>query len=155
MCMKGTYAIGHECTSKLCLMQPLPACSRSGMERIGKAQSVAGCPHCLCIKRIYDFASLENQRLFHSGTRRKPEIVIFWQDVLICITRLGRKHALHLLWQLAFWITLISCISPAAFGRRGAGVGSVVLADRGRCMALDSCIPFGTSVAFRNMTAVS
>lgn len=26
-------------------MQPLPVCSRSGMEHIGKAQSVAACPH--------------------------------------------------------------------------------------------------------------
>lgn len=34
-------------------------------------------------------------------------------------------------------------------------MGSVVLADRGQCRALDFCISFGTSVAFKNMTAVN
>jgi len=49
----------------------------------------------------------------------------------------------------------MSHISLVAFGRRGAGVASIVLADLGQCTDLDFCILFGTLVAFLNVTAVN
>lgn len=61
------------------------------MEHIGKAQSVAACPHWPVHKEDVTLQVLRTGAFYRSGTRRKPEIVIFLTGFTDLHYKAGKK----------------------------------------------------------------